>query len=65
MKAQFSFDPSSDDDIPCKEAGLAFQKGEILEILDQTDATWWQVPLTIQTLCPHDTFYKSSMRPFW
>ena len=46
MKAQFSFDPASDDDIPCKEAGLAFQKGEILEILDQSDATWWQVRRT-------------------
>lgn len=42
MKTQFSFDPTNDNDIPCKEAGLAFQKGEILEILDQTDATWWQ-----------------------
>lgn len=42
MKTQFSFDPQTDDDIPCKEAGLAFQKGDVLEILDQTDATWWQ-----------------------
>ncbi|XP_028393476.1 MAGUK p55 subfamily member 2-like [Dendronephthya gigantea] len=42
VKTQFSFDPTTDDDIPCKEAGLAFQKGEVLEILDQTDATWWQ-----------------------
>ena len=48
MKAQFSFDPAIDDDIPCKEAGLAFQKGEILEILDQSDATWWQVRRTTQ-----------------
>ena len=43
MKTQFSFDPTTDDDIPCKEVGLAFEKGEVLEILDQTDPVWWQV----------------------
>ena len=43
MKTLFSFDPQNDTDIPCKEAGLAFGRGEILEILDQSDATWWQV----------------------
>lgn len=50
MKTLFSFDPKSDDDIPCKEAGLSFQRGEILEILDQSDATWWQVPVIMGTL---------------
>lgn len=28
--------------IPCKEAGLAFKKGCILQIMSQDDATWWQ-----------------------
>ncbi|XP_046860400.1 protein PALS2-like [Xenia sp. Carnegie-2017] len=42
MKALFSFEPSKDQDIPSKEAGLAFENGDILEILDQADATWWQ-----------------------
>ena len=45
MKALFSFEPSKDQDIPSKEAGLAFENGDILEILDQADATWWQVRL--------------------
>ncbi|KAG2458466.1 MPP7 protein, partial [Polypterus senegalus] len=28
--------------IPCKEAGLIFKKGDILQIMSQDDATWWQ-----------------------
>lgn len=47
MKTQFLFDPTVDEDIPCKEAGLAFQKGDILEVLDQSDATWWQVDYSL------------------
>ncbi|KAF6724008.1 MAGUK p55 subfamily member 7, partial [Oryzias melastigma] len=42
MKALFDFDPNEDKAIPCKEAGLAFKKGSILEIMSQDDATWWQ-----------------------
>uniref|UniRef100_A0A3P9M0A3 Membrane palmitoylated protein 7 n=1 Tax=Oryzias latipes TaxID=8090 RepID=A0A3P9M0A3_ORYLA len=42
MKALFDFDPKEDKAIPCKEAGLAFKKGSILEIVSQDDATWWQ-----------------------
>ena len=28
--------------IPCKEAGLEFQKGDILHIVDMEDRNWWQ-----------------------
>uniref|UniRef100_A0A8C2MFV7 MAGUK p55 subfamily member 4 n=1 Tax=Cricetulus griseus TaxID=10029 RepID=A0A8C2MFV7_CRIGR len=31
-----------DPDIPCMEAGLPFLKGDILQIVDQNDALWWQ-----------------------
>lgn len=42
MKALFSYDPNKDKLIPAKAAGLAFQEGEILQILSQEDIHWWQ-----------------------
>ncbi|XP_061441642.1 MAGUK p55 subfamily member 7 isoform X2 [Rhineura floridana] len=45
MKALFDYDPSEDKAIPCKEAGLPFSKGDILQIMSQDDATWWQAKL--------------------
>lgn len=42
VKALFDYDPKEDKAIPCKEAGLAFKKGAILQIMSQDDATWWQ-----------------------
>ncbi|KAF7245834.1 MAGUK p55 subfamily member 7 [Varanus komodoensis] len=45
MKALFDYDPSEDKAIPCKEAGLPFKKGDILQIMSQDDATWWQAKL--------------------
>nr|XP_016849761.1 PREDICTED: MAGUK p55 subfamily member 7 isoform X3 [Anolis carolinensis] len=45
MKALFDYDPTDDKAIPCKEAGLPFMKGDILQIMSQDDATWWQAKL--------------------
>ncbi|XP_048366532.1 MAGUK p55 subfamily member 7 isoform X4 [Sphaerodactylus townsendi] len=45
MKALFDYEPSEDKAIPCKEAGLPFRKGDILQIMCQDDATWWQAKL--------------------
>ncbi|KAF3847067.1 hypothetical protein F7725_004145 [Dissostichus mawsoni] len=28
--------------IPCKEAGLRFESGDILQIVNQDDVNWWQ-----------------------
>uniref|UniRef100_A0A3Q2Q8T6 MAGUK p55 scaffold protein 7a n=1 Tax=Fundulus heteroclitus TaxID=8078 RepID=A0A3Q2Q8T6_FUNHE len=42
LRALFDYDPSKDNAIPCKEAGLGFKKGSILQIMSQEDATWWQ-----------------------
>uniref|UniRef100_A0A2K6EMX7 MAGUK p55 subfamily member 7 n=1 Tax=Propithecus coquereli TaxID=379532 RepID=A0A2K6EMX7_PROCO len=42
IKALFDYDPNEDKAIPCKEAGLSFRKGDILQIMSQDDATWWQ-----------------------
>lgn len=43
VKCHFSYDPSNDSLIPCKEAGLAFQAGDLLQIVNQEDPNWWQV----------------------
>jgi hypothetical protein len=42
MKALFSYDPLRDKLIPAKDAGLAFQQGDILQIISQEDIHWWQ-----------------------
>lgn len=42
MKALFAYDPNKDKLIPAKAAGLAFQEGDILQILSQEDIHWWQ-----------------------
>uniref|UniRef100_A0A3B3XH04 Membrane protein, palmitoylated 7b (MAGUK p55 subfamily member 7) n=1 Tax=Poecilia mexicana TaxID=48701 RepID=A0A3B3XH04_9TELE len=45
LRALFDYDPRNDSAIPCKEAGLGFKKGSILQIMSQEDATWWQAKL--------------------
>ncbi|CAM4709974.1 unnamed protein product [Leuciscus chuanchicus] len=45
VKALFDFNPADDKAIPCKEAGLAFRMGDILQVMSQDDATWWQAKL--------------------
>ncbi|TNN86845.1 erythrocyte membrane protein [Liparis tanakae] len=42
MRAQFDYDPTKDDLIPCKEAGLTFQTGDIIQIINKQDPNWWQ-----------------------
>ena len=43
MKALFNYDPRGDEFIPCQQAGLGFERGDILEIVSKTDFNWWQV----------------------
>ena len=43
VRAHFCYDPARDKLIPAKEAGLAFDEGDILQILSQDDVHWWQV----------------------
>ncbi|RUS71889.1 hypothetical protein EGW08_020342 [Elysia chlorotica] len=45
MKAHFSWDPMKDRLLPCKEAGLPFNDGDILEIVSSDDTNWWQARL--------------------
>lgn len=41
--------PLQDPAIPCADAGVSFKRGDILEIVDQSDALWWQA----KTLSSH------------
>ncbi|XP_021194741.1 MAGUK p55 subfamily member 7 isoform X3 [Helicoverpa armigera] len=42
VRALFNYNSSEDPYIPCKEAGLDFKKGDVLHIVSQDDAYWWQ-----------------------
>ncbi|XP_040509315.1 MAGUK p55 subfamily member 2 isoform X5 [Gallus gallus] len=42
VKCHFDYDPASDSLIPCKEAGLRFAAGDLLQIVNQDDPNWWQ-----------------------
>nr|XP_010592805.1 MAGUK p55 subfamily member 2 isoform X1 [Loxodonta africana] len=42
VKCHFDYDPARDSLIPCKEAGLCFSAGDLLQIVNQDDANWWQ-----------------------
>ncbi|XP_075879809.1 MAGUK p55 subfamily member 2a [Nelusetta ayraudi] len=42
FKCHYDYHPANDNLIPCKEAGLRFETGDILQIVNQDDVNWWQ-----------------------
>ncbi|XP_062408334.1 MAGUK p55 subfamily member 7-like [Sardina pilchardus] len=43
VRALFDYDPEEDPAIPCKLAGLAFKRGDVLQIVcEDEDEVWWQ-----------------------
>uniref|UniRef100_A0A8C9D7L1 MAGUK p55 subfamily member 4 n=1 Tax=Panthera leo TaxID=9689 RepID=A0A8C9D7L1_PANLE len=59
-----------DPTIPCMDAGLPFQKGDVLQIVDQNDALWWQARKisdlgTCAGLIPSNHLLKRKQREFW
>uniref|UniRef100_A0A3P8VNX8 MAGUK p55 scaffold protein 3 n=1 Tax=Cynoglossus semilaevis TaxID=244447 RepID=A0A3P8VNX8_CYNSE len=42
VRALFDYIPLEDKATPCQEAGLSFKRGDILQVVTQDDATWWQ-----------------------
>ncbi|XP_049886862.1 protein PALS2 isoform X1 [Pectinophora gossypiella] len=42
MRALFDYDPTDDTLLPCKEIGLEFKRGDILQVSDRKDPNWWQ-----------------------
>lgn len=45
VRALFDYHPYEDSLCPCPEAGLAFQYGDILAVVNQDDPNWWQARL--------------------
>ncbi|XP_067622145.1 protein PALS2 isoform X2 [Eurosta solidaginis] len=42
MRALFDYNPLDDSLLPCKDIGLPFKSGDILQILSVKDPNWWQ-----------------------
>jgi len=42
VRAVFDYDPANDNLLPCQDIGLTFCKGDILEIVNWSDPSWWQ-----------------------
>lgn len=42
VRALFDYNPLDDDLIPCAQAGIAFQTGDILQVISKDDHNWWQ-----------------------
>ncbi|CAL8237801.1 unnamed protein product, partial [Merluccius merluccius] len=42
LKPHFNYNPATDNLIPCREAGLAFSRGDILHVVNKEDPNWWQ-----------------------
>ncbi|XP_036899499.1 MAGUK p55 subfamily member 4 isoform X3 [Sturnira hondurensis] len=70
VRAMTEYWPQEDPTIPCMDAGLPFQKGDILQIVDQNDALWWQArkisdPSACAGLIPSNHLLKRKQREFW
>uniref|UniRef100_A0A668AAB9 MAGUK p55 scaffold protein 4 n=1 Tax=Myripristis murdjan TaxID=586833 RepID=A0A668AAB9_9TELE len=70
VRAMADYSPQQDPSIPCADAGMGFKKGDVLEIVDQTDALWWQArKLPSISACagliPSTNLLKRKQREFW
>ncbi|KAK0155443.1 MAGUK p55 subfamily member 4 [Merluccius polli] len=70
MRAMIDYSPQQDWSLPCPDVGMSFRKGQLLEVVDQTDGHWWQArKLPITTSCagliPSASMLKSKRREQW
>lgn len=70
VRAMADYSPQQDPAIPCADAGMSFRKGDILEIVDQTDALWWQAKKLLSNmacagLVPSTNLLKRSGEFVW
>ena len=47
VRAYFDYNPMEDGYIPCRDLGLPFSRGDILEIINHDDPNWWQVIISL------------------
>lgn len=59
MRALFTYDPKLDTLSPCKELGLSFKTGDILQIVDQSDPNWWQAKKVWSLHLSHNNLFRS------
>nr|XP_057923487.1 MAGUK p55 subfamily member 7-like [Doryrhamphus excisus] len=45
VRALFDYNPNEDPAVPCKDAAIAFKRGDILQIVTMEDDAWWQACL--------------------
>ncbi|CAL8308674.1 unnamed protein product [Merluccius merluccius] len=70
MRAMADYSPQQDPSIPCADAGMGFKRGDVLEIVDQTDALWWQAKKLPSTsacagLVPSTNLLRRKQREHW
>ncbi|XP_040912712.1 MAGUK p55 subfamily member 4-like [Toxotes jaculatrix] len=70
MRAMVDYCPLQDSSIPCPDAGMAFSRGDLLEVVDQSDGQWWQarkLPCAVSCagLIPSASMLKSKQREQW
>ncbi|XP_048455320.1 MAGUK p55 subfamily member 4 [Rhincodon typus] len=70
VRSLIDYCPQYDPAIPCPEAGLSFRRGDILQVVDQNDALWWQAKnITTSSKCagliPSNNQLKRKQREFW
>ncbi|XP_035532466.1 MAGUK p55 subfamily member 4-like [Morone saxatilis] len=70
MRAMVDYCPLQDSSIPCPDAGMAFSRGDLLEVVDQSDGRWWQarkLPCAVSCagLIPSASMLKSKQREQW
>ncbi|XP_022622987.1 MAGUK p55 subfamily member 4-like [Seriola dumerili] len=70
MKAMVDYCPLQDSSIPCPDAGMPFSRGDLLEVVDQSDGQWWQarkLPCAVSCagLIPSASMLKSKQREQW
>ncbi|XP_029386550.1 MAGUK p55 subfamily member 4-like [Echeneis naucrates] len=70
MRAMVDYSPLQDSSIPCPDAGMAFSRGDLLEVVDQSDGKWWQArklpcAASCAGLIPSAGTLKSKQREQW
>uniref|UniRef100_A0A8C2VZH4 MAGUK p55 scaffold protein 4 n=1 Tax=Chinchilla lanigera TaxID=34839 RepID=A0A8C2VZH4_CHILA len=70
VRAMAEYRPREDPAIPCADAGLPFRKGDVLQVVDQSDALWWQArrasePAACAGLIPSAHLLRRKQREFW
>ncbi|XP_065149397.2 MAGUK p55 subfamily member 4 [Paramisgurnus dabryanus] len=70
VRAMMDYSPQQDPSTPCPDAGMAFSKSDLLEIVDQRDIRWWQArklhsASSYAGLIPSNNHFRHKQRELW